>query len=319
MSNSENAGSKRKRLDTAGNAEVSSQIKSQNPPAGSTVPAAPAAKGKSSSGSPSVPKEWSVQLCAVQPLPVTPPDSVVAEFVRLYNGSLSGYKRACEDHSKRAAGRERFNEVMQREETPSVILNTLKGPTFAFVSSEAESEAKASEAFLEYSSALIAVRKAATVYQLACFNTQVNHSRALVDSRERMEACTADLTQYASKVLSEFGAVDLNRWKPYIEAVVRALDLQLEATRLEVVGAFIAAKEDAARRAADLAAAQSEAEVKMDTQSVEDLIDEKLKKLKAEISTSDFTSFSSSRPHPTHLSSLRPAETCIVLSGQGQR
>lgn len=34
---------------------------------------------------------------------------------------------------------------MQREETPSTILNTLKGLVFAFTSSEAESEVKASD------------------------------------------------------------------------------------------------------------------------------------------------------------------------------
>lgn len=63
----------------------------------------------------------------------------------------------------------------------------------------------------------------------------------------------------------EYGALDQNRWKSYIKTVVRALGVQLEATQLEVVAAYIAAKSEATRKAADLATAQSEAEVKMDT------------------------------------------------------
>lgn len=63
MSNSDNTGSKRKQLYTAGNAEVSPQIQSQNPTTGlSLLPAAPGDKGTSSSGVPSIPKQGMSRL-----------------------------------------------------------------------------------------------------------------------------------------------------------------------------------------------------------------------------------------------------------------
>lgn len=271
-----------------------------------------AKKGSSTAGTRDcVPKEWIEQLEAVSfPLSAVPPAPVVTEFVRLYEVALSGYKKACETHQRRVAGRERFLEVSRREAVPAEILNTLKGPSFTFTNSDAESDARASEAWKVYSAHLDAARKAAAAYQGVCFDTQYRHSLASVASQERMEECSADLTQHASKILTEFEAPDVNRWSAYIEAVVRALGVRMEAIRLEVIAASVAAKNKVAREAAELAAAKAEAESKMDTRSVQDLVDERF----AALGTSVLAVSSSTSPHP--LSSFFFARQRTLRSGR---
>ncbi|KAI0065893.1 hypothetical protein BV25DRAFT_1797876, partial [Artomyces pyxidatus] len=261
---------KRRRVDTAGNAEVSASTVSQPPATGSMPPGVPAGDESTSGVPKDVPKEWGPLFKQSPPL-VAPPLPALKEMGRLYSLSLSGYREHCKAHQRRIAGKERFTELSQKEEIPAETLAALKGPVFTFPPGfVADDDMRVSSAQEEYLAALKAARQAAVKYIVACHASNVDFSAVEMKGQARLEGLSADLTQYSDRILTDAGS-STTLWAPFVEAVVRVLGEQMAAIRVEVICKDVADKEEASRKSAALATAQAEAETAQGTKSVDDL------------------------------------------------